>query len=125
MTNPAACETIPTFKQTRKTNTMTGYINWKALTQPTKDGNLPMEGNNVADYVTVASAGTSAVAPEGSVYASITCSVASTVEANVIKSLRNEVDPIYSAKELYVPAGVPTQIPNVVVGVTTITVTDV
>ena len=104
---------------------MTGYVNWMGMTQPVKAGVLNMEGNSVADAVTVASGGTSAVAPEGAQYASVWCDVASTVEANIISlSSGGEPHALYSAKEYKIPAGVPTQIPNIVVGQTTITVTD-
>lgn len=106
---------------------MTGYINWMAFTQKTKDGFIPTEGNAVADAVTVASAGTSAPAPEGAQYASIWCDVDSTIEANIIstKTGQPQGETIYNAKEFKVPAGVMVQIPNVVPGVTTITVTDI
>jgi len=105
---------------------MTGYINWMAYTQASKDGTLPTEGNTISDYVTVASAGTSAAAPTGAQYATIVCSVASKVEANIISvSGVSDGDTIYSAKELYVAANVPVQIPNIVVGKTTLTVTDI
>ncbi len=104
---------------------MTGYINWLALTQPSKDGTMNMEGNVVADYVTVASAGTSAVAPEGAEYATVYCTVNSTVEATNIAVKDGVTNTLLSDKELFVYAGVPVQIPNVVVGKTTITVTDV
>ncbi len=104
----------------------TCYINWMAMTQPIKGDVLPMEGNAVSDAVTVASAGTSAAAPQGAQYASIFCTVATTVEANII-SLRSGGEPnaTYSAKEMKIPAGIMVQIPNIVVGKTTITVTDI
>lgn len=105
---------------------MTGYINWMATTQPSKDGTFNMEGNVVADYVTVASGNTSPVAPEGAIYATINCTVDSTVEANIIsQSGQADGQALYNAKQLFCPAGVPVQIPNIVVGKTTITVTDV
>ncbi len=105
---------------------MTGYINWMAYTQATKDGVIPTEGNTVSDYVTVATGNSSAVAPEGAQYASVTCDVASIVEANIISTTKNpDGEAIFNAKELYVPAGVTIQIPNIVVGKTTLTITDV
>lgn len=104
----------------------TCYVNWMAMTQPVKSDVLQMEGNAVSDAVTVADAGTSAVAPQGAQYASLFCTVASTVEANII-SLRSGGEPhaLYSAKEMAVPAGISVQIPNIVVGKTTITVNDI
>lgn len=103
---------------------MTGYINWKAMTMPIKGDVLQMEGNNVADTDTVASAGT-ATAPLGAQYASVWCDVASTLEADVI-SLNGspEGEPIYNAKTFIVPANTMVHIPNIVAGTTTITVTD-
>lgn len=105
---------------------MTGYINWMAKTQPTKDGAFQMEGNTVADFETVASAGTSSAAPEGAQYATVVCTVNSKIEANIISPKGNlDGDTIYNAKELFAYAGVPIQIPNIIVGKTTLTVTDV
>lgn len=105
---------------------MTGYINWMALTQPIKGDVLPMEGNPVADAETVASTGTSNAAPEGAQYASVWCDVASTVEVNIIsRSPTGEPETIHSAKEMKIPANVPVQIPNIVPGSSTITVTDI
>lgn len=103
---------------------MTGYINWFALTQPIKGDVLNMEGNAVADYETVTSTNTSNAAPEGAQYASIVCSVDSTVEATNI-GRNGQAETILSDKEQFAPAGVPLQIPNVIPGKTTITVTDV
>ena len=104
---------------------MTAYINWMAYTQHTKDGSLPTEGNVVADYDTVASAGT-ATAPEGAQYASITCSVDTTLEADIISTTGNkDGETIFNAKETFCGAGNTIQIPNIVAGVTTFTVTDV
>ena len=97
-----------------------------AYTQAIKGDALQTEGNAVADAETVASAGTSAACPEGTQYVSVWCDVASTVEANVISvSGASAGDTIYNAKEYKIPANIPVQIPNVVPGVTTITVTDI
>ena len=105
---------------------MTGYVNWMALTQPIKGDVVAMEGNTVSDAVTVASAGTSAVAPEGAQYASVWCDAASTIEANIIDPKGNPAGAtIYNAKEYKVPANYVVQIPNIIPGVTTITVTDI
>ena len=99
-----------------------------ALSQPIKVDQLNMEGNAVADAVTVASAGTSAVAPEGTEYISMWCDVASTIEANILGRDPTNIpagEVIFNAKEYKIPAGVVFQIPNIIPGVTTITVTDI
>lgn len=104
----------------------TCYVNWMAMTQPVKGDVLPMEGNPVSDAVTVASAGTSAAAPEGAQYATVWCTVASTIEANIIsRKSGGEIETLFSAKEQKIPAGAMVQIPNIVVGQTTITATDI
>lgn len=105
---------------------MTAYINWMALTQPSKDGTLPMEGNAVSNYESVATGGTSAVAPQGTQYATVMCDANSKIVASVI-SLKNQADgdAIYNSKEVFCSANYPAYIPNVVVGVTTLTITEV
>lgn len=105
---------------------MTGYINWMAFTQPIKGDVVTIEGNAVSDAVTVTTGNTSAAAPQGAQYASVWCTVASTIEANIISTKNNPAgETIYNAKEYKVPANIPVQIPNIVPGVTTITVTDI
>ena len=85
-----------------------------------------MEGNPVADYESVASTASSNAAPEGAAYASVWCDVASVVEGDVISPKGAKAgEAIYSAKEIAVPANIPVQIPNIIPGVTTITVTDI
>lgn len=104
---------------------MTGYVNWMAYTQEAKDGSFDTKGNAVADAVEVTSGNTSAAAPQGAQYAVVVTTVLSTIEANVISTQNSpEGEAIYNAKEMKVPAGV-WEIPNIVPGVTTITVTDV
>lgn len=105
---------------------MTAYINWMAYTQNIKGDAVQTQGNTVADYEVEASGGTSNVAPEGSQYATVYCDVAMKVEANIIspKDLQ-EGETIYNAKELFCGAGERIEVPNVIVGKTTLTVTDV
>lgn len=105
---------------------MTGYVNWHALTQPIKGDLVQLDGNIVADGEVLASTETTAVAPEGAQYASVWCTVASTVEANLISPKKNPAgETIYNAKEYAVPPETFVTIPNVIAGKTTITVTDI
>lgn len=98
-----------------------------AYTQANKVSTMQTEGNAVADFETVASTGTSGAAPEGAQYASVLCTVDSIVEPNVIgRDPNNRAgETIFNARQYAAPAGIPIQIPNVIVGVTTITVTDI
>lgn len=105
---------------------MTAYINYMAFTQKTKDGNVPTQGNAVADAETVSSGGTSAVAPEGTQYIAIWSDAATTIEINIV-SLNGSPngEAIYNAKEIKIPANALVEIPNIVAGVSTVTVTDI
>lgn len=102
---------------------MTGIINWAAYTQSNVNGTvINTQGNNVADGVTVASGGT-AKAPEGAMYASVYCDVVSTVSPDFISSPDDKT--IFNGKETRFAAGETREIPNVIPGKTTLTVTDV
>lgn len=106
--------------------TMTAYINWAAYTQAIKGDAFQTQGNNVADYETVLTTATSSAAPEGAQYASVYCDVNTKIEANIISQYQNTLgETIYNAKETFCGAGERIEVPNVVVGVTTLTVTDV
>ena len=98
---------------------MTAYINWMAYKQESKDGTFQTQGNTVADYDAVASA-SSATAPEGAQYATISCDVATKLNATRLK-----LGDVFQDKDLYCAAGERIEIPNVVPKVTVITVTDV
>lgn len=95
-----------------------------ALTQPIRGDAIQMEGNTVADAETVASTATSGAAPEGAQYASVWCDVASTIEVTNI-GRNGEAETIFSSNEYKAPANAIIQIPNIIVGKTTITVTDI
>jgi len=103
---------------------MTGNINWAAYTQANVNGGaIQTQGNNVADYEIVLTTATSAVAPEGTMYASVYCDVASTIKANVISTPDNKT--IFNANTTYCGAAERIEIPNVIAGKTTLTVTDI
>jgi hypothetical protein len=102
---------------------MANYITWMNLNMPAgKDGVLPMQGNPVAATVTPASGVASAVAPEGAQYAVVWADVPSAVSASVLKGVNG--DNLGDGKAITIPANTMIEIPNVIVGKTTITMTD-
>ena len=98
---------------------MTNYINWMQLSQPIKGDVVTMEGNAVSDYESPATTVASGVAPEGAQYASVWADVAIKVEASNLDENAG-----FSDKEYALPANTVLQIPNITVGKTTITCTD-
>lgn len=104
---------------------MTGHVDWMQLNMPIHGDAIQMQGNTVGNTETVASAGTSAVAPVGAHYARIIVSVLSTVVATNLKPNLSGQTNLGDGKTVTVPANGLIEIPNILEGVTTITVTDV
>ncbi len=85
---------------------------------------IQMQGNPVKNSETVTTGNTSAVAPKGAVYARVLVSVLSTVSANTLAQGPNSVN-LGNGRTIVVPANGVIEIPNVIEGVTTVTVANV
>ena len=102
---------------------MTNYVNWMQNNQTIRDGNLPTNGNPVASHESPASGVPTAVAPTGAHYAVVWSTVDTVIEVNEAATI-NPPD-LAAGSTVAWPAGIPFEIPNVIVGVTTIEMTDI
>jgi hypothetical protein len=95
------------------------------INQPAgKDGVLQMQGNPVATTESPATTVASGVAPIGAQYAVVWADVPTEVQANTLTKNASAAN-LGDAKSISWPANTALEVPNVIVGVTTITMTDV
>lgn len=109
---------------TTESNAMTNYVTWMQLNQPSKGDVLQMQGNPVADTLSPLTTVATAVAPVGAAYAVCWADVAVKVEADTLARGANSVN-LGDGKFITIPANTMIEVPNVIAGVTAITMTDV
>jgi len=99
---------------------MVGYVNWMQKSQPIKGDLLPIEGNPVSNHTVTASGVATSAAPQGTQYVSLWSDAAATVSASALADVT-----LGEGLTFALPANYVMQIPNIIPGETTITITDI